>query len=94
MLSIRIVVLATTLLASIPAHAADSHTGGAAGGVPVAESAAAEKCAHGVKPSICARCNPKLEPVFKAKGDWCAEHTRPESQCVICHPDLSKQGIK
>jgi hypothetical protein len=24
---------------------------------------------------------------FKAKGDWCKEHDRPESQCFICHPE-------
>ena len=54
----------------------------------------ADKCEHGVTKSICTRCNPKLEAIFKAKNDWCAEHTRPESQCVICHPDLAKQGVK
>lgn len=60
---------------------------------PVAAAADA-KCEHGVKKSICARCNPKLEPVFRAKNDWCEEHKRPESQCAICHPELKKQGIK
>ena len=55
---------------------------------------AAEKCDHGVKKAVCTRCNPKLEAVFKSKGDWCAEHKRPESQCAICHPDLKKQGVK
>ncbi|HYD50721.1 MAG TPA: hypothetical protein VEB21_20360 [Terriglobales bacterium] len=55
---------------------------------------AAAKCEHGVKASICTRCNPKLEPVFKAKNDWCPEHSRPESQCSLCHPELEKQGIK
>jgi hypothetical protein len=55
---------------------------------------AAEKCDHGVKKAVCTRCNPKLEAVFKSKGDWCAEHSRPESQCAICHPDLKKQGVK
>jgi len=54
----------------------------------------AEKCEHGVTKSLCARCNPKLEAVFKAKADWCVEHTRPESQCVICNPALAKQGVK
>lgn len=53
-----------------------------------------EKCEHGVKKSICTRCNPKLAAVFKAKGDWCDEHQRAESQCVICHPELEKKGIK
>lgn len=49
---------------------------------------------HGVNKSLCTRCNPKLAPVFKAKGDWCGEHDRPESQCAICKPDLKKEGIK
>lgn len=54
-----------------------------------------EKCdLHGVSKGLCARCNPKLEAAFKAKGDWCAEHARPESQCVICKPELAKQGVK
>jgi hypothetical protein len=54
-----------------------------------------EKCdQHGVKKTICARCNAKLEKVFKAKGDWCAEHSRPESQCVLCKPELAKEGVK
>jgi hypothetical protein len=56
--------------------------------------AAVEKCEHGVKNAICARCNPKLEAVFRAKGDWCAEHSVPESQCVPCHPELAEQGVK
>lgn len=53
-----------------------------------------EKCEHGVKKTVCTRCNPKLAAVFKAKGDWCGEHERPESQCSICHPDLAKAGVK
>ena len=61
---------------------------------PAAAAAAKDKCEHGVGKTICARCNPKLAAVYKAKGDWCAEHSRPESQCAICHPDLEKQGIK
>lgn len=56
--------------------------------------ATAEKCEHGVKKAICTRCNSKLEAVFKAKGDWCAEHSVPESQCVQCHPELAEQGVK
>jgi cobalt-zinc-cadmium efflux system membrane fusion protein len=28
---------------------------------------------------------------YKAKGDWCAEHGVPESQCAICNPELAKQ---
>ena len=57
-------------------------------------SAAAAQCEYGVKTVICARCNPKLEAVFKAKGDWCAEHSVPESQCVQCHPELAEKGVK
>jgi hypothetical protein len=53
-----------------------------------------EKCEHGVKKTICTRCNPKLAPVFKAKNDWCPEHDRAESQCVICNPELAKKGVK
>ncbi|NVJ24645.1 hypothetical protein HUW62_25790 [Myxococcus sp. AM011] len=61
-----------------------------------AQSAEAEKpkCEHGVQKSLCTRCNPKLAAVFKTKGDWCAEHERPESQCSICNPELSKKGVK
>ncbi len=30
---------------------------------------------------------------FKKKGDWCKEHSRPESQCFICHPDLEAKFV-
>jgi hypothetical protein len=33
-------------------------------------------------------CNAKVAEACKAKGDWCEEHNRAESQCFICHPDL------
>ncbi|NOJ80385.1 hypothetical protein [Myxococcus xanthus] len=56
--------------------------------------AAPVKCEHGVKKSLCTRCNPKLEAVFKAKGDWCEEHRRPESQCAVCNSKLAKEGVK
>lgn len=42
---------------------------------------------HGIAEAICTKCNPKLIPVFKAKGDWCDEHGFPESACPICHPE-------
>lgn len=61
---------------------------------PAKTEASAEKCEHGVKKTICTRCNPKLEAVYKAKGDWCGDHGRPESQCAVCKPDLAKQGVK
>ncbi|RKG60903.1 hypothetical protein D7X30_08330 [Corallococcus sp. AB011P] len=51
-------------------------------------------CEHGVQKALCARCNPKLSAVYKAKGDWCEEHQRPESQCVICNPKLAEKGVK
>jgi hypothetical protein len=61
---------------------------------PKAAEAAKPKCEHGVQKSLCTRCNPKLAPVFKAKGDWCGEHQRPESQCAICNSKLAKEGVK
>ena len=42
---------------------------------------------HGVLEAVCTKCNPKLIPVFQAKGDWCAEHGLPESFCPLCHPE-------
>lgn len=61
---------------------------------PATAEAPPAKCEHGVKKTICTRCNSKLEAVFKKKGDWCAEHKRPESQCVKCNPELAKDGVK
>lgn len=60
----------------------------------LASAEKAERCEHGVKKALCARCNPKLIPVFKAKGDWCNEHGVPESQCAKCNPKLAKDGVK
>ena len=57
-------------------------------------AAVAGKCEHGVQANLCTRCNPKLESAFKAEGDWCDEHKRPESQCAVCNPELAKAGIK
>jgi len=42
---------------------------------------------HGVLEALCTKCNPKLAPIFQAKGDWCAEHGFPESVCPTCHPE-------
>ncbi len=83
-------VVAVVALAALPLRAEE--TRGSDKGQPAA--VVAEKCEHGVKKSICTRCNPKLDAVFKARNDWCAEHALAESQCVICHPDLAKQGVK
>ena len=90
MMFVRSFAIAVTCLLAVPALAAEP--------APAGDKAQAKpadvKCEHGVKKSICTRCNPKLEPVFKAKGDWCAEHKRPESQCVPCNPALAKEGVK
>lgn len=93
MSSIRVIVfVASVLILGMSAWAEEAPKVGSEAGRPA--EVVAEKCEHGVKTSICTRCNPKLAAVFKAKNDWCAEHARAESQCVICHPDLSKQGVK
>src|SRR5262245_19155302 len=42
---------------------------------------------HGVLEAVCTKCNPKLVPIFQAKGDWCKEHGFPESICPVCHPE-------
>ena len=55
---------------------------------PKNESQEAGLCKeHGVLEALCTKCNPKLAPIFQAKGDWCAEHGFPESVCPICHPE-------
>ncbi len=79
------IALAFTTLLPSAAHA---------GPAPASAEASAAKCEHGVKKTLCARCNPKLVPVFKAKGDWCGDHGVPESQCVKCNPKLAKEGVK
>ncbi|WP_026842950.1 efflux RND transporter periplasmic adaptor subunit [Citrifermentans bremense] len=42
---------------------------------------------HGVLEALCTKCNPKLAPIFQAKGDWCAEHGFPMSVCPIHFPE-------
>lgn len=84
--------IAAVLLATSPALAADGQPAPARPAPPA--SAKAERCEHGVASALCARCNPKLAAVYKAKGDWCSEHERPESQCVLCHPELAKKGVQ
>jgi cobalt-zinc-cadmium efflux system membrane fusion protein len=54
---------------------------------PAAAAAAGEMCEHRVLKAVCTKCNPRLVPVFQAKGDWCAEHGFPESFCPTCHPE-------
>jgi hypothetical protein len=89
----RLAVAAVAFTAS-PALAAEGHQHGTPSAALSSSAAKQEKCEHGVQKSLCARCNPKLAAVYKAKGDWCAEHERPESQCVLCHPELAKKGIQ
>lgn len=89
-------IIAAAALAASPALAAEghSHAHGAPSAAPSSPPAKAERCEHGVERPLCTRCNPKLAAVYKAKGDWCAEHERPESQCVLCHPELAKKGVR
>lgn len=87
-----IAVLSLTSLALF-APGCTEKSGAPAAGAEAA-TAAQEHCEHGVSPSICTRCNPKLEPVFRSRGDWCPEHARAESQCTICNPELAEKGIK
>ncbi|WP_437627766.1 efflux RND transporter periplasmic adaptor subunit [Sorangium sp. So ce1151] len=55
---------------------------------PAGSSADGALCKeHGVLEALCTKCNPRLAPVFQAKGDWCEEHGLPESICPICHPE-------
>ncbi len=86
---LRPVVVIAVLSSSLPVLAEDA---------PAKATAPKESqkptCEHGVQKSLCTRCNPKLAAVFKAKGDWCEEHARPESQCALCHPDLAQKGVK
>lgn len=42
---------------------------------------------HGVLAAICTKCNPKLIPVFQAKGTFCEKHGFPEAVCPVCHPE-------
>ena len=84
---------ATGFLFLLLAGAAACDGGGAAAGEQGAAGAAAAPadafCSeHGVAQAVCTRCNPRLIPIFQAKGDWCAEHGFPESFCPTCHPEL------
>lgn len=52
-----------------------------------------ELCDHQVPEKVCTRHHPELEAEFKRVGDWCGEHGRPESQCLLCHPDLTFEAL-
>jgi len=87
MRSFIVAIVVTLFTLASPIRAAELAAG-------AATAAKAERCEHGVKKTLCTRCNPKLIPVFKAKGDWCGEHGVPESQCARCNPKLAKEGVK
>jgi len=53
-----------------------------------ADAASDALCEHKVLAAACPKCNPKLEAIYRAKGDWCGEHGFAESFCPICHPKL------
>lgn len=88
MSAIRSLFLVSALATSFAAFATETPAESKTAAAPV------QKCEHGVKKTICTRCNPKLEAVFKKKGDWCGEHSVPESQCAKCNPQLAKDGVK
>jgi thiol-disulfide isomerase/thioredoxin len=50
-------------------------------------------CEHRVPQEACTRCNPHLVERFQAANDWCGPHGVPESQCFLCHPDLSFEPL-
>ena len=50
-------------------------------------------CDHRVPERVCTRHHPELVAKFKRAGDWCAPHGVPESQCLICHPDLTFEPL-
>jgi hypothetical protein len=89
----KLAAIAAVFTAS-PALAGEGHDHAAPKPASSDGKVAVARCEHGVASNLCTRCNPKLAAVYKAKGDWCPEHARPESQCVLCHPELRKQGVK
>ena len=89
-----LLIAASLFVSIVPPAFAEGPAPSKKGAAPGAKEAAGERCVHGVQKGLCTRCKPKLIPVYQAKGDWCAEHARPETQCVICHPELGKKGIK
>lgn len=50
-------------------------------------------CDHQVPEKVCTRHHPDLVVKFKAVNDWCPEHERPESQCLLCHPGLTFEAL-
>ncbi len=86
----RTFAVAGTLIVGLLAAPACSSREGSPAKKDEAKGAAAEgaMCAeHGVLEAICTKCNPKLIPIFRAKGDYCEEHGFPMSVCPIHHPE-------
>jgi cobalt-zinc-cadmium efflux system membrane fusion protein len=87
----RFCLLLLVVAAACSSKSADvgvpEHKGGSPGAAVAAISPDAMCAEHGVLEAICTKCNPKLIPIFQAKGDWCPEHGFPESICPICHPE-------
>ncbi len=82
------VLLLAPLLMSGCGQKADDETQAASTSAVATAAVAEGMCAeHGVLEAICTKCNPKLIPVFQAKGDWCAEHGFPMSVCPTHHPE-------
>lgn len=85
---IRVVALLVCALTASCKGAPDKPLPGNQAAKSGAATAADGMCReHGVLEAICTKCNPKLIPVFQAKGDWCEQHGFPESVCPLCHPD-------
>ncbi|TAH39490.1 MAG: efflux RND transporter periplasmic adaptor subunit [Planctomycetota bacterium] len=84
MRALAILILAAGCLAACTEGSAPDREPDEAASVPSADAFCAE---HGVAEAVCTKCNPKLVPIFQAKGDWCPEHGFPESFCPICHPE-------
>jgi thiol-disulfide isomerase/thioredoxin len=79
-----VVALVLVLVAS----ACGGHQHGTVSSMSVASKHDYEACEHEVPKEVCVQCQPERAAAFKARGDWCKEHDRPESQCLLCHPDL------
>jgi thiol-disulfide isomerase/thioredoxin len=84
--TLALLVTLGTGCAAGASHGVRSHLSSVAG-------PGAQFCEHDVPAEVCTRCNPELVGKFKAVRDWCPPHDRPESQCLICHPDLTFEPL-
>jgi len=50
-------------------------------------------CEHKVPEKVCTKHHPQLIAQFQRANDWCKPHGVPESQCLICHPDLTFDAL-